>query len=364
MTRPTVQILYTERGHFGAFTGICQLTKHLDATDLDVRVRSVPEARAGVTGRWPWRSPQLRFLLEGLLHQGGRRWYGLTDLAAEAALFQPWLSGRIDVLHYLDGEHSARFLPRAGRLLGRRGRSIATFHQPLSILPDVVPARLVRSLDHVTVMSDSQRPYFTNLIPRERVSVVHHGVDTTYFTPLQTPRDPGPFRCLTTGSYLRDWKLLRTVAEALAARNDIQFHVVSGESPDFEGVPNVVVRRAIDDSALRRYYQSSDLLVLPLRDATANNALLEGMACGLPVVASDLPAVREYAPSHAAALVPHQAEPFAAAIAQLMDDDARRATMAQNARVRAEALAWPLMARHYVNLYKNLAGERGHEPVN
>ena len=43
-------------------------------------------------------------------------------------------------------------------------------------------------------------------------------------------------------------------------------------------------------------YQGADLLLLPLIDATANNTLLEGLACGLPVLASDLTGVRDYAP--------------------------------------------------------------------
>jgi len=176
MSRPTVQILYTEREHFGAFTGMRQLLPHLDAKALEVRVRAVLEGRAGAALPWPLSSPRVRFVLEGLLHRGGRPWYCLTDLAAETAVLKPWLSGAIDVLHYLDGEHSARFLPAAGRSLRLRGGSIATFHQPLSILPGVVPARLVRSLDHITVVSISQRAYFTDLIPEERVRVIQHGV--------------------------------------------------------------------------------------------------------------------------------------------------------------------------------------------
>jgi glycosyltransferase involved in cell wall biosynthesis len=358
MSRPTVQILYTERGHFGAFTGMRQLLPHLDAKATEVQVRAVLEGRAGASLHWPLSSPGLRFVLEGVLHRGGRPWYSLTDLIAEAAVLTPWLSGAIDVLHYLDGEHSARFLPGAGRFLHLRGRSIATFHQPLSILPGVVPARLVHSLDHVTVMSASQLAYFTDLIPEERVSVIHHGVDTAFFTPRSSGRNAGPFRCLTTGSYLRDWSLLHAVAEAFARSKDIQFHVVSADAPRFDGLPNVFVHRRITDDALRSHYQSADLLVLPLRDATANNALLEGMACGLPVVASDLPAVGEYAPPQAAVLVPHQTEAFVAAIGQLVDDDVKRATMAQTARTGAESLAWPLVARRFDQLYRQAAGLR------
>jgi glycosyltransferase involved in cell wall biosynthesis len=249
-------------------------------------------------------------------------------------------------------------LPEAGRSLRLRGRSIATFHQPLSILPGVVPARLVRSLDHVIVMSASQLAYFTDLIPAERVSVIHHGVDTMFFTPRSSVRDAGPFRCLTTGSYLRDWTLLGAIAHAFARRQDIQFHVVSADAPGFEGLANVFVHRRITDDELRTHYQAADLLVLPLQNATANNALLEGMACGLPVVASDLPAVSEYAPRQAAVLVPHEAEAFATAIARLVDDAGKRTNMGQAARAGAESFAWLRVARRHEDLYRWVAGRQ------
>ena len=119
------------------------------------------------------------------------------------------------------------------------------------------------------------------------------------------------------------------------------------------------MHRRITDEALRSHYQSADLLVLPLQDATANNALLEALACGLPVVASDLPAVSEYAPREAAVLVPHETEAFVVAIQQLLDDDLKRAAMAQRGRTAAESLAWPLVARRFDHLYHQVAGLGG-----
>jgi glycosyltransferase involved in cell wall biosynthesis len=41
-------------------------------------------------------------------------------------------------------------------------------------------------------------------------------------------------------------------------------------------------------------YNDSRLLFLPLIDATANNSLLEAAACGVPIITSNLPSVKEY----------------------------------------------------------------------
>src|SRR5206468_3316004 len=56
----------------------------------------------------------------------------------------------------------------------------------------------------------------------------------------------------------------------------------------------VTFHRRISDTALLNLYNDSRLLFLPLIDATANNSLMEASACGVPIITSDLPAVREY----------------------------------------------------------------------
>ena len=68
-------------------------------------------------------------------------------------------------------------------------------------------------------------------------------------------------------------------------------------------LPNVTVFSDIDDATLLRLYQQSDILFLPLIQCTANNALLEGIACGLPVVSTFLPSVKTYVPGAEALLI-------------------------------------------------------------
>jgi hypothetical protein len=64
-----------------------------------------------------------------------------------------------------------------------------------------------------------------------------------------------------------------------------------------EGPPNVRSQAGISDSALIGLDHRATISVRSLTGTVANNAILESMACGLPIVASDLPAVREYTTS-------------------------------------------------------------------
>jgi glycosyltransferase involved in cell wall biosynthesis len=182
-----------------------------------------------------------------------------------------------------------------------------------------------------------------------------HGVDTAFFTPLSQAPVDGPIHLLTTGSWLRDWTLLASVASQLIGEN-IVLDVVSSSAPAFVGQPNIEVHRDVNDVELRDLYRRAHLLVLPLHDATANNALLEAMASGLPVVASNLPSLREYAPPPIARFVEHHADAFVVAIRSLLSDADARGRMATEGIQRAEELSWPSVARRFVTLYRQVGG--------
>jgi glycosyltransferase involved in cell wall biosynthesis len=205
----------------------------------------------------------------------------------------------------------------------------------------------------VILLSQSQRAFFDGVLPAACINVIPHGVDVARFIPApRAASDNRQFRCLVTGSYLRDWRIVRALPRLLSDMPAIAFDVVSA-SPDIESCSRITVHRTISDDALLALYRRAHLLVLPLTDAAANNALVEGMACGLPCVATDLPSIGEYA-GDAAQLVPHHADAFAHAIRQLAADPVTRAVMGNAARRRAERLAWPLVALQHVDVYRHV----------
>jgi glycosyltransferase involved in cell wall biosynthesis len=159
---------------------------------------------------------------------------------------------------------------------------------------------------------------------------------------------------VTVGHWLRKWNVLRQVVCALP---EVRFDVVTGAETGLAGLTNLHIHRGIDDRALADLYRSADVLLLPLIDSTANNALLEGMASGLPVVATDLPALRTYLPEGGALVPGNSIEGFVAAVHSLRHDISLRQAMGHRARARAEELAWPRVVRQYEALYaKVLAG--------
>jgi glycosyltransferase involved in cell wall biosynthesis len=353
-----VLILRTHYPHWGSFSGINQVLNYIDPKrfNVDVRVVSDSDDDFPVQNKW------IRGCLRHMVQRRGMQWYKLSDLVAEIKTFKKCLSEKVDVVHFLDGEHSAQFLPtllRLKHLRNHRPKLVATYHQPPEILDSLTIKKVMSRLDYVTVVSPEQLPYFRKFLNPDRMRSILHGIDIEFFKPGNKRKNDGKFKCITVGHYLRDYRMVRQVAEWLRNHRYIEFHVVSSQTAELEGLENVKTYRGIDDAKLLDLYQQSDLLFLPLLQSTANNVLLEGIACGLPVLSTFLPSVKAYLPGDEAILMKNnEAGHFIEAILHLFNNPKEREKMGLEARKRAEQLDWCNIAKQYETVYSELANDQ------
>lgn len=109
---------------------------------------------------------------------------------------------------------------------------------------------------------------------------------------------------------------------------------------------------AVDDERLDELLASATIVCHPSRAEGFGIVCLEAMARGIPVVASDLPSIREVG-GHGVALVPPD-EPasLAAQISRLLADDGARQQLAQTGRAQASAYSWDRFADDVVRAYE------------
>lgn len=254
-----------------------------------------------------------RFLaLPGLL----RRLDGLMmALACLRRLRRLRQAGALEVLD----AHFAFPDGRAATLLGRwlkvpvsvtlRGTEVRHAADP-SLRPQVTAALLAAA--RVFAVSSSLRDLALSLgVPPGRTRVIGNGVDLARFTPR--PRDaerirlglPADAQVLATVGGLVERKGFHRVIDALpgllARFPRLHYLVIGGPSP--EGDIGAQLRRQVDRLALadRVHFlgpvapealsgplSAADVFVLSTRNEGWANVLLEAMACGLPVVATDV----------------------------------------------------------------------------
>ena len=218
----------------------------------------------------------------------------------------------------------------------------------------------LRSAAAVVCLGESQRHELLELagLDPHRVAVVRHGVDHHFFKP--TPR-LGERLVIAVGKDLaRDYATLADAARDLEAH----FVVVAlrRNVRDVALPPNVEVRERIPWTELRDLYARADVAVIAMRSAAFTygseaggiTALLEAMASGRPVVATDRPIMRDYAVGDAGIRLVESEDPDAlehGILAALEDDAAgaagrRRVEAAHTMDSMAAALASVLLRAH------------------
>ncbi len=344
---PLPQVRYVPRhiGHHGGHSGYDRLFERM--------------------GLAPAASPTLRAVAQRLPQAlAWRLWAlrpqptGAAGLVAELGAL-PWTAtGRGRLCHFIYGEDTYFLTP-----LWQRGanRCIATFHYPPQRLAERVNPGSLRRLHAAVIVAEPQRGLLERFLPAERIHHCPHAVDTDFFSPEPAATTPdekaGALRLVCVGSLFRDYVQLRAVHRAVVATHpSVETHVVglnAEQRAQVAGEAGIVVHSGLSDDALRALYRSAAVGVLPLTDSTANNALLEMFACGLPVVTSNVGAVAEYAAGSAARLCPAgDVEALAAAVQALLDAPAQRAAAAVANRAHAEArFGMAVIARRMADIY-------------
>jgi glycosyltransferase-like protein len=120
---------------------------------------------------------------------------------------------------------------------------------------------------------------------------------------------------------------------------------------------DVVLLGTVGDEELPLWYQAADAFVFPSRKEGWGLAVLEAMASGLPVVATDIPVFREYlVPGQDALLVPPgQPASLAGAMRRLTTDARLRAGLRLAGPRVAGRFRWDDTARGHQSLYQRLA---------
>jgi glycosyltransferase involved in cell wall biosynthesis len=119
---------------------------------------------------------------------------------------------------------------------------------------------------------------------------------------------------------------------------------------------------SVDHQSLPGFYTAADVVVLPSQlQESFGLVLIEAMACGKPVVTSNLPGVRSVVRDGQDGLLvsPGNADELAAKLRLLLDDAPQRQEMGVRGRARVEErYAWPVIIRRLERLYEGVLVEQ------
>jgi glycosyltransferase involved in cell wall biosynthesis len=138
-------------------------------------------------------------------------------------------------------------------------------------------------------------------------------------------------------------------------RDNVKFDVVAPPeiAKEYDFASNVDWHSGLSTQELLALYRGADILLMTALDATANNALLEGMACGLPVVCQKVGGLTAYVNDSCALFAPpRDAESLVEQLRRLGQDLGLRKRLSDGARALAMNYEWSVVASKTRHVYQ------------
>jgi phosphatidylinositol alpha-mannosyltransferase len=294
--------------------------------------------------------------------------------------------GRYDVVHLhnpLTPVVCASFLQH--RDVARGTAMVATLHEyradknPLFSISDPLIQRWIERLDGRIAVSRMARDFNQTYFPGEYV-VIPNGIDVgRYRAPdvraIDRYRDGRPV-VLFLGrlEYRKGFKyLLRAWPWVRAVVQDVRLLVVGAYSKRQKrtyvhyarrhGILGVRFVGRVSEEEKPRYYRTADVFCAPNTGFESFGIiLLEGMAAGVPVVASDIPGFRTVLDDGIQGVLvePRQPQAIAKAIIDLLTTPERRSQMGQAGQAKAAEYDWSRVARRVLAFYEQVLAARRH----
>jgi len=218
-------------------------------------------------------------------------------------------------------------------------------------------------------VSEPARAFFNRYFPDFPLRVIPNGVDTAVYKPGLSPirhlRDEN-VNILFVGRLEKRKGLgyLLRGYEFMRQRVDHARLIIVGDGP-LRGqaesfiarhrLPDVVMAGYVPDTVLPRYYDSADIFCAPATGGESFGiVLLEAMACGLPVLATEVPGYMSVLePGHDSLTVrPKGWAELGAALVILARDAELRARMGAAGYDKAQRYSWAAVASQVVEVYE------------
>ena len=187
-----------------------------------------------------------------------------------------------------------------------------------------------------------------------KIDIIYNGIDTDEFKPL-IKGDSEVLRLVSTGRLI-ERKGYKYLIEAIKGIDNVKLTLI-GEGNQEDSLKELAKGLDIDfvgyvkHSEIVKYYQESDVFVLPSLNEGMSNSVLEAMACGLPVIVTNVGGTKELVKGNGFAVGKGSVSELKTIISKYINNKFLIKEQGLKSREMAQIICWSNIAKEYRGFY-------------
>ena len=222
---------------------------------------------------------------------------------------------------------------------------------------------VLRRADRILTFSEEQKEFVhtTYAVQKEVIHTIPNGIGSVYFKIMHTKKSD-TVRLLSVSRLTVQKRLDRIISMLPLLTFDAKLTIV-GDGEDREALEvlaaktspkKIIFAGKKSPKQVRNHYRNADIFLIPSDKEGMPMAVLEAMAAGVPVVASNVLGLRESVAGVGVLVDIPSPQTFADALNKLAGDPATLAVLREQGRLFTRPLSWPMVVSRIEEVYTTL----------